>query len=36
VAAEPDIEAADTAETMPASDGSDTAGGPARGDFRVG
>ncbi len=29
-------EAADTAESMSASDGSDTAGGPARGDFRVG
>jgi uncharacterized protein (TIRG00374 family) len=27
---------ADTAESMPASDGSDPAGGPARGDFRVG
>jgi hypothetical protein len=36
VAAEPDIEAADSAESMSASDGSDTAGGPARGDFRVG
>jgi uncharacterized protein (TIRG00374 family) len=29
-------EAAETAESMPASDGSDPAGGPARGDFRVG
>ncbi len=33
VAAEPDIEAADTAETMPASDGSDTASGPGKGRF---
>ncbi|HWG12306.1 MAG TPA: YbhN family protein [Streptosporangiaceae bacterium] len=29
-------EAAQTAESMSASDGSDSAGGPARGDFRVG
>jgi hypothetical protein len=29
-------EAAETAESMPASDGSDPAGGPAKGDFRVG
>jgi len=30
------IEAAEPAENRPASDGSDPAGGPARGDFRVG
>ncbi len=32
----PGTDVAETAESMPASDGSDTAGGPARGDFRVG
>ena len=32
----PSTDVADTAESMSASDGSDTAGGPARGDFRVG
>ena len=36
VANGPSTDAADTAEGMSASDGSDTAGGPARGDFRVG
>jgi uncharacterized protein (TIRG00374 family) len=36
VAAESGTEVADSAESMPASDGSDPAGGPARGDFRVG
>jgi hypothetical protein len=36
VAAESGIEVANSAENMSASDGSDTAGGPARGDFRVG
>jgi uncharacterized protein (TIRG00374 family) len=34
--AESGIEVADSAESMSASDGSNTAGGPARGDFRVG
>ena len=32
----PGTDVAETAESMSASDGSDTAGGPARGDFRVG
>jgi uncharacterized protein (TIRG00374 family) len=32
----PGTEAADPADSLPASDGSDPAGGPARGDFRVG